>query len=353
MLLFASDGYVELTAFVNDLSLKLDVMSDNFDKSHEFGLAVRYRDHIHAVSTLEIGEFEKRSESFFGICIAAQSYDGSHAVSVRLVVYLLYKSESVFFLFSQFVYLGQKQRFVDLIRELRDNYEISVAVLFDKRVGTHGYLAFARRVSLSYTLVVYDYAARREIGRGYVFHHLVESYAAVVYVCYYAVDDFTKVVRRYVGGKTYRYTRSAVDEKIGESARQYVRLLKTVVKVERERNRFFVEIAQHFHCYRGKPCLRITHCRRSVAVHTAEVAVSVYEHHTRIERLRKPYHRVVYAAVAVRMVFTEALANDSRRLLVRFVGSGAQLVHRIKYTSLNGFESVLDSRERSVENNVL
>ena len=55
----------------------------------------------------------------------------------------------------------------------------------------------------------------------------------------------------------------------------------------------------------------------------------------------------------MRMVFAQAVADDTRALAVRFVGGEAQLQHGVENASLHGLESVLHARKRALENDVL
>ena len=209
-----------------------------------------------------------------------------------------------------------------------------------------------RRVCVVYTLIVYDYASRRKIGRRYVLHHLFESDVFVFDIRDYTVDSFAQVVRRYICRKTYGYAVCAVDEKIRHSRRQKLRLFERVVEVERHRYGVFVEVSEHFERKRRHSRFGISHCRRAVAVHASEVTVTVNKQHSRIERLSEFYHRAVYRAVAVRVILTQTVTDDTRRFTVRLVRRSAQLEHRVEYSSLHGLETVLYSRQCSVENNV-
>ena len=156
-------------------------------------------------------------------------------------------------------------------------------------------------------------------------------------------------MRRDIGGKTDGYARRTVDQKIGETSGQHIRLEYRVVEVPRPTHRVLVYIAQKLERERREPRLGITHSRRTVAVDRAEVTVPVHEHRTHIERLRHSHHCLVNGAVAVRVELTQAVAYDTRALFIRFVGRDAELLHGIQYTTLNGLQSVLDARQRTVE----
>ena len=344
---------LELRTAIDDLSLIFGIVRDDLEQAHLTRLAACDRDHIDREHVLKPGRLEQRGERLFAVHALAQFDDGTLTVAVGLVHDVGYAAENFLFLFAQFVDLLKKLRLVLLIRKLGDDDHLLVAVLFDIRARPDDDPALAGSICLLDALAVNDHAARRKVGRGDVLHHLFQSDTAVLDVCDDAVDDFAEVVRRDVCSKTDRDAHRAVDEQVGELARQHIRLLQRVVEVERKADRLLVYVAEHLHRERSQSRLCITHRRGAVAVDAAEVAVSVDEKHARIERLRKPDHRVIDAAVAVRMIFAEALADDPCRLLVRLVGSVAELAHRKEDAALDGFETVFDARQRSVKDDML
>ena len=78
--------------------------------------------------------------------------------------------------------------------------------------------------------------------------------------------------------------------------------------------------------------------------------MTVDERFAHIEILSHAHHRVIYGAVAVRVILTHAVADDSRALFMRFVGRQSHFVHRVEDSSLHGFKSVLHSRQSTVQN---
>src|SRR3546814_6125073 len=90
----------------------------------------------------------------------------------------------------------------------------------------------------------------------------------------------------------------------------------------------------------------VTHGRREIAVDRTEVALTVDEHVAHREVLRHAYHGVVDRGVAVRMVFTDHVADDARRFLVRLVELVAELLHRAQHASSEEHTSELQSLMR-------
>src|SRR3546814_14362098 len=88
----------------------------------------------------------------------------------------------------------------------------------------------------------------------------------------------------------------------------------------------------------------VTHGRREIAVDRTEVALTVDEHVAHREVLRHAYHGVVDRGVAVRMVFTDHVADDARRFLVRLVDIVAELLHREQPAAVHRPEASADER---------
>jgi len=81
--------------------------------------------------------------------------------------------------------------------------------------------------------------------------------------------------------------------------------------------------------------------------------MSIDENAAQAVRLRHTNHRIIDRAVAVRMVFTQTIANNTRALLVRLIRRDAQFVKREENASLDGLETIFHARQRPFENDVL
>ena len=141
--------------------------------------------------------------------------------------------------------------------------------------------------------------------------------------------------------------------RLGNLPGQRFRFFQAVVEVEGKADGILFDVAQKFERERLQPRFGITHRRGGVAVDRAEVAVPVDERHAHIEILRHAHHRVVHGRVAVRVIFTHAVADDARALFVRLVGRQPHVVHGVQDPALHGLQPVLHARQRAVENDVL
>jgi hypothetical protein len=58
------------------------------------------------------------------------------------------------------------------------------------------------------------------------------------------------------------------------------------------------------------------------------------------EVLRHSYERIIYGDIAVRMVFSQCLADDTHALFVGLVVFDAELLHSVEYPAMDGLQSV-------------
>ncbi len=162
-----------------------------------------------------------------------------------------------------------------------------------------------------------------------------------------ASHDLGQVVRRNVGRHAHRDAGRTVDQQVGNLGGQHQRLVLGTVVVGAEIDRFLVQIGQQFMRDLGHAHFGVTHRRRVVAVDRAEVALAVDQRVAQREVLRHPHHGVVHRGVAVRVVFTDDVADHARRLLVSLVPVVAQLVHREQHAAMHRLQSVAHIRQRA------
>ena len=79
--------------------------------------------------------------------------------------------------------------------------------------------------------------------------------------------------------------------------------------------------------------------RRRIAVDRAEIALAVDQRHAHGEILRHAHHRVVNRLVAVRMIFTDHVADDARGFDVLLVRRMPLLVHRVENAAMHGLQA--------------
>ena len=156
---------------------------------------------------------------------------------------------------------------------------------------------------------------------------------------------------RDIGSHTYGNTGGTIYQKIGITAGEYSGFLFRFIKVRYEIYRIFIDIGQHLHGNLGKPGLCITHGGRAVAVLGTEVSVSVNQRISCGPLLGHINQRPVNGAVAVGMVLTHGIADDTGALSVRLIRTVVQLYHGIQYPSLYRFQTISDVRKGTGGNN--
>ena len=122
-------------------------------------------------------------------------------------------------------------------------------------------------------------------------------------------------MRRSARRHSYRDALRSVDQKVGDLDGEHFGLLFVLIEVGHKVHDIFVEIRQEsFFRDLFKPRLGIAHCRSAVALYVAEVSVSVDKRDLCFEILRHYDQSVIDRAVAVGMIFTHCIADDSRAL---------------------------------------
>ena len=344
---------IEFGTAEDHLALVVGVIRDDIEQPHELGLAARDRDHIHAERDLQIGIFEQRLVDLFDVGVALDLNDGAHARAVALVAHARDTRELFLLLLAKFRDLAKKRGLVDLIGKLVDNDELLIALaLFDAHPRPQRDPALARSVGLV-ELVGDDDAPRREIGGGDVFRERIEGDARIIDIGDDAVDRLCEVVGRDARRKPHGDARSAVDEQVREAPGEHIGFLQRIVEVQRERDGVLIDIAQKLQGKGLEAGFGIAHCRGGVAVDRAEVAVSVDERHAHVEVLCHADHGVVDRTIAMGVVFTHAIADDTRRLLMRFIGHQAHFRHRVEDTPLDGLQPVFDAGQGAVHDDKL
>ena len=215
------------------------------------------------------------------------------------------------------------------------------------RVGAHLDDAASGAVGALDAVGAHDESARREVRAFDDGHQFLHRRLGVVDQHQRAVDDLAHIVGRNVRRHADGDARSTVDEELREFRRQHRRLFQRFVVVRDEIHRFLVDVLQHQLRDLRHADLGITHGRRRIAVHGAEVAVAVGQQVAHGEILRHADDRVIDRAVAVGMIFTQDLTDDTRRFLIRFVRAHARFLHRVEDTPMHRLQAVADVRQRA------
>ncbi|MCW0466481.1 hypothetical protein NB705_003554 [Xanthomonas sacchari] len=311
---------------------------------HQLRAAVDQRHHVDAEHRLHLGLLVQVVQHHVGGFAALDLDVDAHAVLVGLVAQLADAFELLFL--DQLGDLLDQPRLVDLVRDLGDHDRFAAVVLdLDLGLGAHAHAAAAGAIAGDDAGGAVDDAGSREIRAGDVLHQPVDVDLRIVDQRQAGVDRLGQVVRRDVGGHAHRDAGRAVDQQAREARRHHRRFLFLFVVVGLEIDGFLVDVGHHLVREPRHARLGVTHRRRGIAVDRTEVTLPVHHQVTQRERLRHAHQGVVHRLVAVRMVLTDDVADDTRRLVVGLVAVRAQLVHREQHAAMHRLEAVARIRE--------
>ena len=191
--------------------------------------------------------------------------------------------------------------------------------------------------------------ASREIRTMDEFHQAFDGDFRVIDIGHAAVNNFTKVMRRNVGCHTNRNTTRTIDQHVGKTCWQNRWFLGCFVIVVAEIDGVFIDIFEQEVRGLGHAGFGVTHGGGFIAIHGPKVALPVDQLQAHGEALRHTNHRVVNRAVAVRMVFTHHVPDDTGRFTEWLVIVKTVFMHGVQNTSVHRFQTVSDVRQRTAD----
>ena len=216
--------------------------------------------------------------------------------------------------------------------------------LLDMGHAAYHQASLARGISRFDPLPPDDDPTRGKIRSGDALHQLRERDLIHRLVIVDQVNDrvgqLTQVVGRDVGCHAHRDAGCPVQEHIRDAGGQDERLFERFIEVGTEVDRVLVDIGQKLLGKLVQTGLGVTHRGRGVAVHRAEVALSVDEHVAHREILGHARHGLIDGRVTVRVEFTQHLTHDTGGFLVGCVGTQSQLLHGIQYAAVDRLQAI-------------
>ena len=106
-------------------------------------------------------------------------------------------------------------------------------------------------------------------------------------------DHFIQIVRWDIGRHADRNTIRTVHDQVGNARRQHRGFHGALVVVGNKVDRVLIDVGQHLRRQCASCGLGVTHGRRRVAIHRAEVALTIHHGIAHAEGLRQPHHGVV------------------------------------------------------------
>ena len=290
-------------------------------------LAVDQRHHVHAERVLQLRILIEVVEHNLRHLAALQFDHHAHAGLVRFVANVGNAFDALFG--DQLGNTLEQRALVNLIRQFVDDDRLALAAvdIFEVRLGAHHHTAAAGPIAFTHTRNAIDNARRREIRRRNQFDQLVDRRFRVAQQVQAAINHLIEVVRRNVCRHPHRNPGRTVDQQVGNARRQNGRFSFGAVVVRLEIDGFLVEVGQQFVGDLREADFGVTHRRGVVAVDRAEVALAVDQHVAQREVLRHPHDGVVYSSVAVGVILTDHIPDDTGGLLIGAIPVVVQLVH--------------------------
>ena len=307
-------------------------------------LPVDQRNHVDAEHGLHRRLRKQIVEQDLGYFTALQFDDDAHAVLVGFVAQAV-RGDAVDELVADQIGDALDQlRLVHLVRQFGDDDGLPVALahILEMSARAHVQSPAAGLVRGNDFLGAIDEARRREVRAGHDLHQLRERDLGILDERDAGGHDFRQIVRRYIGRHADGDAGRPIDEKIGNAGRQHRRLALRLVVIRDEIDRLFVDIREQFPGELRHAHFGVAHGRRRVAIDGSEVTLAVDQQITHRKRLRHAHDGVVHRRIAVRMVFTDHIADDTRRFLIGTVPVVAQFAHRIQDPPVHRLQAVAD-----------
>ena len=133
----------------------------------------------------------------------------------------------------------------------------------------------------------------------------------VFHIGFAGSNNLGRVMRRDIGRHTHSDTIRAIDQQIRVFSRQYRWFQLCFIIVLSEFNCIFVDITQQTLGGTGQTRLGIAHRRCRIAVNRAEIALPINQRQPHREILCHAHHGFVDRAVAMRVVITHHITDDT------------------------------------------
>jgi len=237
--------------------------------------------------------------------------------------------------------------FAQLIGQLRDHDRPALVAafarlnLFDVGDAPHRDAAAAVEIGIPQAAAGEDLTAGGEVGTGHEFQELLVAELRLAHQGDQGIHHLPQVVGRNVGGHAHGDAGAAVQQQEGQLGREHGRLLLGAIEVVREIDRVAADFIEHRLV--GDRCqtrFGVTHGRRWVVIHRAEVAMAIQQRIAAGEGLHQADQGVVDRLIAMGVVLAQHVADDAGAFAVGAIWGQPQLMHREQDAPLNRFEAI-------------
>ena len=288
-------------------------------------------------------------EHFLWDHITAQFDDDAHPITVREVIECRYAVD--FLLFDQFRDIFDKLLLDHLVRKFGNDDRVLAAVhRFYAGLRLHGNATAPGLVGGAYSLAAQNESGGREIWAGQELHQLFHGRFRVIQQVIRSITDFRQIMRWQVGRHADGDTGTAVTDQVRKFSGEDTGLRSFVIEGRLEINRILFDIFQHLDGERRHTRFRIAVGGGWVIVDTAEVSLTIHQRIAEGEGLCHTHHGQVDRLISVRVIVTNSLPDDLRRLEVPVRRRQIEISHRIENATLNRLEAISHVRQSAGDN---
>ena len=312
-------------------------------------LVIHQCQHIDRKGGLKLGLAEQAVEHHLRVGVPLQLNDHPHTVAVGLVPDIGNALQPlVLHLIGKAL---DQHPLIDLIGKLRNNDAGAVMAKLLKFMPRPDHNAApACCIGRPDTGPAHDNALCGKIRSLDVLHQIGEGGIGVIQHADARADDLPQIVGRDIGGHTNGNAAGAVYQQVGEAGGKDTGLLPALVEVGVPVHGVLFDVPQHFIGNFAQPGLRITVGCRGIAIHGAEVAVTVHQHIAHGKVLRQTHQRVIHRGVAMGMVPAQHVAHAGSGLFKGLVRGQIVLVHGVQNTPVHRLQTVPHIRQGAAHN---
>ena len=313
-------------------------------------LPIDESDGVNTEHTLQLSLSEQVIQYDFWHFTATQFNDDTHTVFIRLVAQ--FGNAFDFLVFNQLGDLLDQAGFVDHVWDFGedDGHFAVFLVFFELMTCTQINAATASAIRLNNPVTTINKCGCWEVRAWNIFHQIIDSQIRIIDQGQTAIQNFCQVMRWDIRRHTNSDTRRAIHQQVRDAGGKHFWDLFSTVVVRHPVNGFFINISQHLMADLLHPDFRVTHRRSRVTIHRTEVTLTIDQGVAHREVLSHPNNGVIHRRVTVRVVFTDHITNNTRRLFVRLIPVIAENVHSVQHAAVYRLKTIPDIRQSPPDN---
>ena len=322
---------------------------DELLEVHQLRPAAINGHHVGTEGRLQRRETVKLVQHHIGHRVALKLDDNAHAVAVGFIAQIGNAVDA--FVAHQFSNAFDHRGLVHLIGNFADDDRRFVALAFFKTdAATHHDRAAACVIGRARAGTTQHDAAGRKIRGRHNFNQVFNGNIGIVDQRDAGINNFAQIMRRHIGRHADGNARRAIDQQIGEFSRQNLRLAFRAVIVILKIDRVFIDVIDQRMRRLRHAHFGISHGGGAIAVHRAEIALTINELQTHRKALRHAHQGVVNRLVAMRVIFTDHVTDHAGRFAIGLVEVVALLAHRKQDAAMHRLQPVARVRQRTAHN---